>query len=146
MSTKPLASRRVAQGVLGIAALVGFASCSAGPRIVALGEIPESERYAHARAATELLFPDLELQDASSGWIVSLPRYVGGVDRRRLRAYVHVFAATREGARAEIWVEREVFASKWLFGLLGSEGWVVDGRDDDFEERLYRRMTPDRDD
>jgi hypothetical protein len=137
---------RVAIRALALATLLALAGCSSGPRIVPLGALPESERFEHARAATQLLFPDLELQDASSGWIVSLPRYVGGIDRRRLRAYVHVIAATREGARAEIWVEREVFSSKWLFGLLGTEGWAGDGRDDDFEERLYRRMTPERDD
>ncbi|MBL8898047.1 MAG: hypothetical protein JNM84_10495 [Planctomycetes bacterium] len=137
---------RAGAQALGSALLLLLASCAAGPRIVALGSIPEDQRYEHARAATQLLFPDLELQDAASGWVVSLPRYVGGADRRRLRAYVHVFAATREGARAELWVEREVFASKWFFGLLGTEGWVGDGRDDDFEERLVRRMSPQRDD
>jgi hypothetical protein len=126
------------------ALLAALASCAASPRIVPLGSIPEPQRYAHARDATILLFPDLELQDADSGWIVSLPRYVGGADRRRLRAYVHVLSSARDGARAEIWIEREVFSSKWLFGLLGSEGWTRDGRDAEFEERLFHRMDPTR--
>jgi hypothetical protein len=121
---------------------LGLVGCAAEPTVVPLGDIAPPRRFEHARDATLLLFPDLELVDEESGWIVSLPRYVGGVDRRRLRAFVHVFSADAAGPRAEIWIEREVFRSRWLFGLLGSDGWTSDGRDADFEERLSYRMSP----